>query len=277
MARPAGARVGDHLTRTHITQTTTRGSVPLVRPRPSPRLAVLVALVVLSATSSAAADRPTCSDSVSDTHVRARLSALSTRLASEEPAVRRWWTTFLFLHATMATGAAILAGSAEDEGFRNEMLVGMTSSTLGFVSLAVFGPPEMGAGDALRALPERTPAERLHKLRVAEGVFRRGAENIDFLRGWFPATLSSLYVTTAATTLLLGLQRPSGAIIHSIGGAVLGLGRILLRPIGARDTWQRYVRAYPDADCTIASVPIEPSPRVAIVPHGVGIGLRVDF
>lgn len=212
-----------------------------------------------------------------DAQVRARLTALSGRVSVEEPAVRRWWTSFLFLHATMATGAAILAGSAQDEGFRNEMLVGMTSSTLGFVSLAVFGPPMMGAGDTLRALPERTPEERLHKLRVAEDVFRRSAQNIDFLRSWFPATLSGLYVTAAATTLLVGLQRPSGAIIHSVGGALLGLGRILLRPIDSRDTWRRYLRAYPDADCTMAMPGPDLSPRVTVVAHGVGLGVRVDF
>ncbi len=239
--------------------------------------AVIAGALVSSLSLTAAAQAPGCRDDISDAQVRARLSALSARAAVEEPAVRRWWTSFLLLHATMASGAAILAGSAQDEGFRNEMLVGLTSSTLGFVSLAVFGPPMMGTGDTMRALPEGSPEERLHKLRVLESVFRRSAQSIDFLRSWFPATLSALYVTAAATTLLAGLQRPTGAIIHSAGGAILGLGRILLRPTAARDVWRRYVRAYPDADCTLAVAGPDLSPRVNVVAHGVGLGLRVDF
>lgn len=233
--------------------------------------------LVLTFASGAAADLPQCGDSISDAQVRARLAALSSRVSQHEPATRRWWTTFLFLHGTMASGAAILAASAQDEAFRNEMLVGLTSSSLGFISLAVFTPATMGAGETLRALPERTSEERLHKLRVAEDVFRRSAQSIDFLRSWVPATLSGLYVSAAATTLLLAFQRPTGAIIHSIGGAVLGLGRILLRPTESRDLWDRYRRAFPDAECEALVAGPDLSPRVQVVAHGVGMGLRIEF
>jgi hypothetical protein len=242
------------------------------------RLARAAAMTLLVLSASAEVRAQACSDPPPDAQVRARLAALATRVEAEEPATRRWWTSFMLLHGTMATGAAILAGSAQDEGFRNEMLVGLASSALGFVSLVVLAPPMVGAGDGLRALPESTPEERLHKLRIAEGVFRRSAENIDLLRGWFPATLSSLYVTAAASTLLFAFERPSGAIIHSVGGVLLGLGRILLRPTDSRDTWRRYARAYPDATCDRAVVTARaPEPRVTVVSQGLGLGLRVDF
>lgn len=241
--------------------------------------AVLAALLVLSITSvatPATAQRPVCRD-LEDREVRARLAILESAIRREEPAVRRWWTSFALLHAVMASGAAILAASAQDEGFRNEMLVGVTSSTLGLATLVIFTPPLMGGGDALRAQPSGTPDARRHRLRVAEGILQRAAASTDFLRSWVPATLSSLYVTAAASTLLLAFQRAKGAILHSVGGAVLGLGRILLHPTGARDRWRRYLRAHPDAACDPAPhvAPIEP--RAAIVPYGLGLGLRVDF
>lgn len=235
-------------------------------------------LVLSSLVPTAAAQRAACA-ALPDAEVRARTSVLAAIVRSEEPAVRRWWTSFALLHAVMASGAAILAASAHHEGFRNEMLVGATSSTLGLATLVAFVPPLMGAGDELRSLPGRTAAERLHRLRVLEGVLERAAANTDFLRSWVPATLTTLYVGAAASTLLLAFQRPSGAILHSVGGAVIGVGRILLHPFGARDAWRRYLRAHPDAaacdpEPNTAS-PIEPRARVLIA--GLGLGLRVDF
>ncbi len=241
-------------------------------------LAVVAFVIALATASIAAAQRPVCSETLSDAEVRARLTAVTGVVSREEPAVRRWFTTFALLHATMASGAAILAASAQDEGFRNEMLVGTLSSTLALTTLVVFGPPLLGAGDGLRGLSEETADDRLHKLRVAEDVLRRSAASIDFLRNWFPATLSTLYVTAAAATLLLVFNRPSGAITHSIGGAVLGLGRILLRPTGSREAWRNYLRAHPDADCDEApGMSMQPQPSVAVVPYGLGLGLRIDF
>lgn len=239
--------------------------------------AIAASLIVLTTATIALAQRPICSDTLSDAEVRARLAVLSNAVRREEPAVRRWFTTFVLLHATMASGTAILAASAQDEGFRNEMLVNSLSSTLGLTTLVIFAPPFLGAGDGLRAVREDTPEDRLHKLRVAEDLLRREAASIDFLRNWFPATLSSLYVAAAASTLLLVFDRPSGAITHSIGGAVLGLGRILLRPIGSRAAWRSYLAAHPDANCDETSAGLAPAPTVALVPYGLGLGLRVDF
>jgi hypothetical protein len=177
----------------------------------------------------------------------------------------------------MGSISGILAASAQDENFRNEMLVGTTSSTLALTTILIFLPPLFGAGDQLRALPDRTPEDRLYKLRVAEGIFQRSAANIDFFTGAFPVTLTSLYVSAAAGTLLLAFNRPTGALTHSIGGAVLGVGRLLLSPTSARSTWRRYRRAYADAACVEAPPTVSYAPRVAIVPHALGLGLRIDF
>jgi hypothetical protein len=245
-----------------------------------PVLRVCAVLVVLSlfVSAGAHAQEPTiCGAPPSDTEVRARLAFLSGAVRREEPAIRRWWTTFAFLHAAMASATGILAASSQNEDFRNEMLVGVTSSTLALTTILIFNPPLLGAGDQLRALPDDTPEARLLKMRAAESVFLRSSANIDFFWGWFPATLSSLYVTAAASTLLLAFNRPTGALTHSIGGAVLGLGRLLLHPTGARSIWRRYRRAYADAGCVDTPVTASIQPRVAIVPHALGLGVRIDF
>lgn len=219
------------------------------------------------------ADVGTCDVTPSDAEVRQRLALLDRDVRREEPPVRRWWTTFAVLHGTMATGAAIFAGSAEDETFRNEMLVGTTSSVLAIATLLIFTPPLMGAGDALRGYAIETPAERLAKLRAAEDMMRRAARGVDFLRGWFPATLTLVYLSLAAGTLLLAFERPTGAYSHVVGGSILGLGRILTHPVGARTAWRAYLRRYPDAAC---EEPVATGPGLrfrAGSSHGVGLTL----
>lgn len=225
----------------------------------------------------ARADRPVCADAPSDAAVRERLRILSRHVTEHEPAVRRWVTFFAFLHTSMGSGAAILAGSATNEGFRNEMLVGMTSSLLGLVSLVIVTPPLFGAGDRLRDLPEDTPGQRLYKLRIAESMFDRSASSIDFLLSAFPVLLTNIYVTAASITLRTALDRVTGSYTHAAGGAVLGLGRIFLRPIGPRASWRRYRRAYADAGCEERASTGLPGPSVRLFSTGLGLGLQVRF
>ena len=206
-----------------------------------------------------------------------RLSVLSAHVREQEPPVRRWWTTFAVLHGTMASAAAILAATAQDEGGRNELLVGTVSSTLAIGTLLVFTPALMGGGDALNAMGDDTPEARLAKMRRAEDILSRGAASVDFLHSWVPATLTGAYLAAASSTLLLAFGRTAGAFTHAVGGIVLGMGRILLHPRGARDAWMSYRRAHPDAGCVEAVAGRAPGPRIRFAVQGLGLGLRLTF
>lgn len=237
--------------------------------------AASLSLGLLLAVATARADPPRCGEPPSDEEVRRRLDLLDTHIRSEEPGVRRWFSSFVALHSTMAGGAALIAGFAEDEGFRNEMLVTMTSSSLAVISLLVTLPPLLGAGDQLRGYDEDTPEARHLKMRAAESLLRRDSDSIDFMQSWFPITMTSLYTASASVFNLVALERVRAAYTHAIGGAIIGLGRVLLRPMGPRDRWQRYRRAFPDAGCEV--VARAPSPSLRVVAAGVGLGLRLDF
>ena len=193
--------------------------------------------------------------------------------------MRRWWSSFALLHATMLSGAIILAATSTDEGQRNELLVGVTSSTLAVASLLFFTPPMLGAGDTLRAMPERTAQERLAKLRRTEDIVRRASDTIDFLFSWVPSTLSGAYVAAASVTMLLAFERDIGAFTHAIGGTILGLGRVLLRPSAARDTWRRYARSFEDAGCQPADTPTPDAPPMSwqLAPAGPGLSFTLRF
>lgn len=220
-----------------------------------------------------------CTETPSDAEVRQRLRVLTSMVHAEEPGIRRWFTSFALLHGTMLTASALLAVSARDEGYRNEMIVGTTSSTLALASLVLFTPPMMGAGDAMESIPDDTPEGRLARMREGEDRLRRGAASVDFLHSWVPSTLSLVYVAGASMTNLLAFERTTGAYTHAIGGTVLGLARILLHPTGPRTAWRRYRNAHPDAGCVPADEPVArlPAPSWRIEAFGLGASIRLTF
>lgn len=235
-----------------------------------------IALVLLPCASAHADDPVQCTEDLTDEEVQRRLAIVSHAIRAEEPAIRRWFTSFAVLHGTMASGAALLAAFADDEGFRNEMLVGTTSSTLALLSLVVALPPLLGAGDQLESVAADDPAGRRARLALAEDLLRRDHDSIGFLHSWVPIALTSAYVAGASIFNLAALERTNGAFTHSIGGAILGLGRVLLRPMGSRGRWRRYRRAFPDAGCQPTAYR-SPSPRLRIGLAGAGLGVRLTF
>ncbi|MEZ4340551.1 MAG: hypothetical protein R3B82_28355 [Sandaracinaceae bacterium] len=209
--------------------------------------------------------------------MRGRLAILRRYVRAEEAPARRWYTTFLFLHGAMAAGAVMLAASGDqNEGQQVDMTVNSISSTLAVITLLTATPPMVGAGGTLDAMPEETPEERLAKLREAEDILRRESNAIDFVDGWLAATGTALYTTAASTTLLVAFDRLSAAYTTILGGIVLGHGRLLLRPRGARGHWRRYRRRFPDAACeeTVAA-PVDAS--FDVTPMGLGVGFTVRW
>ena len=243
------------------------------------RAALALLLLAVAPRPAAAQADGACARAPEDAEVRARLREVERRVRAHEPAVRRWWATFLFLHATMGAGQAILAASTDDGGTRAEMLVGLTSSSLALLTLLVFAPPLMGAGDGLRGLPERTPEERLRKLRIAEGALRREADGIRFTRSWLPSVASAIYVTGASLTLLFGYGEARSAYTLAAGGAILGQARLLLRPTAALGAWESYAARYADAGCapSAARPGATRAVRWALTPWGLGLGLVLSF
>ncbi len=242
-------------------------------------LALLLAVCALSLAPArpARADDPICEE-LPDAEVRARLAEVRAAVGAHEPDTRHWATGFLSLHLAMAGVQLSIALAASDEGAMVEGWIGVLSSTLGIGTLLISWPSLVGAGDALDALPVRTPEERRASLARAEQRMRRAADQIGLVRSPFNTTLNALYLGAASSFQLVGWGRVSGAFVLSIGGSLVAQGRVLLLPTGIRAAWLRYQRAHPDAACE----PLDPDtpdlgPRVTLEPIGLGAALRVAF
>lgn len=210
---------------------------------------MLVGLTVLGAYGQVFAAPSACSEEVpSDVEVRERLAWIERRIDEHEDDVRRWFTAFIALHAALAGVNLTLAISAPDDRQRIDTTVNAISSSLGLLTLLLTFPPLVGAGDAVRALPRQSADDRLRSLRTAEARLRRSADTSSFVRSEWASLLSAAYVEVASLTLLVW-DRALAAVIHAVGGAILGQGRLLLHPTGIVAAWRRYRAHYPDADC----------------------------
>jgi hypothetical protein len=247
---------------------------------PARAFALLVAAAVLAAAVRARAEPPACPDAPpADDEVRERLTWIERRIDENEDDVRRWFTAFVVLHGALAGANATIAISTPDDPQRIDMTVNTISSTLGMLTLLGAFPPILGAGDSVRGLPRATAEERLRALRVAESLLRRSADASSFVRSEGASLLSAGYVTAASLTLLF-LERPAAAVVHAIGGALLGQGRLLLHPAGIVGAWKRYFARYPDAGCEPPSSVAPEGLRLAVAPAlgpghaGVALGVR---
>ena len=248
-------------------------------PRVLARL-VLVALALVAAPACAgpacAQAEPVCDDAPDDRAVRARLSEVRAAIAAHEPDMRHWWSAFLIVHGVLGGVQLTLFVSAPEDGPRADFGMQALSSFLGMATLLISTPPLLGAGGTLDAMPEDDEDDRLVKLASAEGLLRRSADAVSFVRGPLSSLLTTGYGEAASLVLLLAFGRPSASILLAAGSALLGQGRLLLHPWGIRDAWRDYRRRYPDAGCDWSARP-PPALAWSFTPFGAGLGFQLRF
>ena len=216
----------------------------------------------------------------SDAEVRRRLAWLEARVAVIEQDTRQWWSGFVAFQSMLLGVNGVLLASVEQDHDRYGPAVNLVGAALGLVTLLVFFPPILGAGDALGALPRGSDAERLASLRVAEARLRQSASASRAVTSAFAAGGAVLYAEAAALTLLF-LDDADSAYLQAAGGNVYGLGRILLHPAGAIHAWRDYRARHPDAGCEPIPARSRESVPLTVMPAahraGAGIALTLSF
>lgn len=256
---------------------------------------LLIAAVILLAPAlgplDARADPPICPEEPpSEVEVSRRLGWIEARFEHDEDDVRRWYAGFIVAHVMLGGANIALAFGVEARANMDEgrwwntpaasFFVNAVGSTLGLLTLLISTPPILGAGELMRSLPRASAAERLASLRLAEQRLQRSGEATAFVRGPLASTASALYVGAGASMLVL-LDLPVHGLVHALGGTILAQGRLLLAPSGPLLAWRTYQAHHPEAACLD---PIDPiarydggSPRLSIVPIGLGLGLTLAF
>jgi hypothetical protein len=216
----------------------------------------------------------TCPETdVPDAEVTRRLEWIEARLADTEVQVRHWYTGFIAFQSVLLGVNLVLAFAAVTDDDLYDPIVSGFGAAVGLSTILIFTPPVLGSGDALRALPRGSPEERLSSLRIAERRLRVSGEAALDLRSDLSGILSALYTEAAALTLLF-LGETVSAFLQAAGGMFVGLGRILLHPMGAATAWRIYRSRHPEAGCDDDPIP---AARTAASIAFDGRGVRVDF
>jgi hypothetical protein len=146
-------------------------------------LAATLALVITAGSAPVWAGEP------GDVEVSTRLQLVTGALEREAPRARVWQDTWTFGFAGLALTQGAVALAATNDGVRVTAVSGGIKATIGLVARLVLPFSAPTAAETLRRAGERTPAERLVKLRLAESLLRRCAQEERFGRSWAPLLL----------------------------------------------------------------------------------------
>lgn len=190
--------------------------------------------ILLFARAASAQDRPPPPDEA------ARYAFLVASLEHERPAMQLWWTGWTLGYAGLAAGQAGAALFWPDDGTRIDATVGAVESTLGVVGMLITPRTPIDAPDELRAMDASTPQARARRLRRAEHLLAKSAEDEALGQSWLPHLEAALVNYAGTSVLWFGYHRYAGGWLNLIGGTAVSELQILTRPTASIDAWRRY-------------------------------------
>lgn len=193
----------------------------------------------------------------SDEEVKARLGFIQTALESGQGRARAWkygWLGGYSAASAVQLGLAIGNASDikpvddtlddsvnDDRKSAQDMLVGGSTTALGFIGLLIDPFTPASASGRLRSLPESTPEERRVKLREAEDLLRRCARREEDGRSLM-SHLMNLGVNAAAGVVHLAVFKRTwtDALLNFGLGEAVSLFGIFTMPHRAIQDWRNY-------------------------------------
>lgn len=212
-----------------------------------------------------AAANPCRSAGIDDEERAARIAAATEAVREHEGGLDLWFGAVFGVHAAVMATTLVIGNITDDDGVKKEMWVAAFGSGLGIITLFTGRPPIIDADDAL------ADTEGDARLATLEALLEKTAGKIDFSHSWISHGASFLYSAAASLVLWLAFDRPRAAVTQFLGGQLIGQGRLLLQPTGARSAWDAYRSQYLKG----CGEPVEEATALRVEP--AGFGLRVSF
>jgi hypothetical protein len=211
-----------------------------------------------------------------DADVSARIAWIERVLEREQAHARLWRDGWITAFTGVTLAQLGILGMVDDGPARLLAGIGAAKSTIAFSFLLVSPMAARSGAATLRAAPDRTPAERRAKLRLAESLLGTIAKEERFNRSWFPLAGGALVNTAGAWIFWAKYRRPvDGWVGVGVGVGVSQL-QYHTQPTLAIRAWDAYVRAGPEGPGPRAVAPA-PAPGVAIVPAPGGLAIEGSF
>jgi hypothetical protein len=209
-----------------------------------------------------AEERPRAPDPAT---VDTRYDEIHAALRRGRPAAKTWWETWTSSYAVLTAGQTVAAVAVEDRGLRADFGVGAVQSVIGLVGMLVATPTTpIGAVSSLDAMDARTPGARAVRLRRAERLLEKSADEEREARAWYTHVAGGVVNLSGAFVLWLGYDRFATGWASLAGGIVLSELQILTTPTAAIGAWDSY-----RTRGSVGRRPLRPTLSVAPTPGGV--------
>jgi hypothetical protein len=200
---------------------------------------VLVTLLTTGPVASAADDCTRVRD------VDARYRRILGVFERGESSAKVWWYGWTGGYVAATVGQGVLGAVTHDRGTRIDSIVGAAESAVGVAGmlLAVPKTPMWAAGE-LTSMDGSTPCARLHRLRRAEKLLEKSADEEAQARSWFSQLLGGAINLAAPIVLWAGYKRYASGWYTLGPGLAVQEAQILTQPVAALAAWNSYEREY---------------------------------
>ncbi len=254
-----------------------------VRGRRAPRAGAAILALCVAAASPAwpaiarAQLEARCEEVLDDAEVMGRLHWLERLLERTERKGRRWFWTWLSLHAVIAGTGTGLA-FAETDPLRRDAFAIVAATSTGMIGLMTTPPfPSASVLRRFRRLPDATLTQRRAKLERSIEMLRRAAAFEARGRAWYRHALALTFATTES--FFLGVRhrnRPAASILAGAGTLALLEAQIVTTPRAAFRASIDF--EYGSRPCMAPQLrdavgPAGPAIDLVPVPGGIGVGL----
>jgi hypothetical protein len=180
--------------------------------------------------------------SLADAEVERRLAFIENSLDAHQLHAQIWFWSWLTVNAGSAVGLSVGAALTDNSASRVNMIGNAALAALGVGDMLLFRPVDARFGvEPIRALPDATRAERLHKLEAGENLMRRNAQRAEQRCDW------TVHAGNFAANALVG------GLTWAAGDAQAGLITVLVQtlfgelyiwtdPSGPARDWREYQR-----------------------------------
>jgi len=208
-------------------------------------------------------------EDLSPEEVERRLAFLEARLDAHRTHARAWHWTWTAVNGGAALGLGVLGGLADSDSERVNLFSQSALALVGLADLYLMRPMAARDGfDAVRALPDATPADRLARLERAEHLLRKASQRPSGRTHWWPH-LGNLVLNSAVGVGVWAAGSGTDAIVSATSGMAIGELYLWTEPQW-RDEWQDYERFR-------AGFAREPRARWSLAAGPGGVRLRCEF
>ena len=206
---------------------------------------------------------------LSEREVEQRLAYLEEHLDAGRDYAWWWWSGWTAFYSLGVVVESTQAGLADNSAQRADYIVGAVKATAGTILLLSRPLEAKNGADAVRALPDASPADRRRRLVVAEEQLRTNAAVSNRRYSWRRHIINAAVNATGAVIVWKGFGDPSRAWRSAGIGTAVGEAAIWSQPWWPARDWEEYQRRFDGG--TERRVSWHIAPTVG------GVALQVNF